>query len=43
MPYYEKTVSFSNAGSRNEVRIRVLKEFFKEKPGTGKGDLATHY
>jgi len=43
MPYYEKTASFSNAGTRNEVRIRVLKEFLKEKPGTGKGDAATHY
>ena len=43
MPYYERTMSFSNAGSRNEVRIRVLKEFLKEEPGTGKGDAATHY
>lgn len=43
MPYYEKTVNFSNAGSRNEVRIRVLKEFINEEPGIGKGDKATHY
>ena len=43
MPYHEKSASFSNAGTRNEVRTRVLKEFWKEKPGTGKGNTATHY
>lgn len=38
-----KTISFSNFGSRNKVRKRVLKEFLKEKPGTGSGEYATHY
>ena len=43
MSYQEKTVTFSNAGTRNEVRKRVIECFLTEKPGTGKGENATHY
>jgi hypothetical protein len=43
MPDYEKTISISNSGTRNEIRKRVVEEFLLEKPGNGKGDDATHY
>ena len=29
---------FSNSGTRNEVRERIIAEFIKEMPGTGNGD-----
>lgn len=35
--------SFSNSGSRNEVRMRVVNEFANELSGDGNGDLATRY
>lgn len=35
--------SFSNAGTRNEVRTRVLNKFIDELPGTGRGELASRY
>lgn len=34
---------FSNNGTRNELRERVIYEFMKEKPGNGKGDLSSKY
>lgn len=40
---YEITKVFSNAGTRDEVRMRVVAEFAKELPGSGKGDLASRY
>lgn len=43
MSDYELTVNFSNEGTRNEVRKRVLEKFLEEEPGKGKGDDATHY
>lgn len=39
----EITWSCSNEGTRNEVRMRVIKKFSAEKPGTGKGDKASGY
>ena len=39
----EITCNFSNEGTRNEVRMRVVNKFAEEKPGTGKDDLASRY
>lgn len=39
----EITKWFSNEGTRNEVRMRIINEFSKESPGTGKGDNASGY
>lgn len=39
----EITTFFSNEGSRNEVRMRVVQAFSKEIAGTGKGDNASRY
>lgn len=43
MPEYEYTVKISNAGSRNQVRKRILEVFLKEKPGKGPNELASRY
>ena len=43
MPTHEITKFFSNSGSRNDVRMRVVKVFAAEKPGTGKGKDASRY
>ena len=32
---------FSNEGTRNEVRKRVLEVLMDETPGTGSGDLSS--
>ncbi len=37
------TIKFSNVGTRNEVRERVITTFLQEIPGTGKGHLASRY
>ena len=37
------TENFSNQGTRNEVRKRVIEKFMKEKPGTGKKEKASWY
>lgn len=34
---------FSNSGTRNEVRERVITEFLQETPGTGSGDKQSKY
>ena len=34
---------FSNSGTRNEVRERVIAEFLKEAPGTGNGENQSKY
>ncbi len=34
---------FSNQGTRNEVRMRVVEKLAQEEPGTGKGDEASKY
>lgn len=34
---------FSNSGTRNEVRERVIAEFLKELPGTGNGENQSKY
>ncbi|SMC08862.1 hypothetical protein [Nitratiruptor tergarcus] len=34
---------FSNIGTRNEVRARVIKKFMEEEPGTGSGKKASRY
>lgn len=43
MSMHDITMTFSNAGSRNEVRMRVVNAFAAEEPGTGKGDAASRY
>lgn len=43
MPRYEITKFFSNNGSRNEVRMRVVDAFAAETPGTGNGEDASKY
>lgn len=35
--------NFSNEGTRNEVRMRVVNKFAEEQPGTGTGELASGY
>lgn len=43
MTEHKITKFFSNAGTRNEVRMRVVNVLSIEKPGTGSGDLASRY
>lgn len=43
MAQHEITMFFSNAGSRNEVRMRVVNALASEVPGTGSGDNASKY
>lgn len=43
MAEYEITHNFSNEGTRNEVRMRVVELLSTEVPGTGSGDNATRY
>ena len=43
MPRTEITYYFSNEGTRNEVRMRVVDQLALETPGTGKGDDASKY
>ncbi len=43
MERIEITKSFSNSGSRNDVRMRVVNEFAKESPGYGNKDKASRY
>lgn len=43
MSRIELTRYFSNEGSRNDVRMRVVECFSREQPGEGTGDSATRY
>lgn len=43
MPEHIVNMSFSNSGTRNEVRMRVVRQFATETPGTGKDDNASRY
>ncbi|MCL2774590.1 MAG: DNA adenine methylase [Oscillospiraceae bacterium] len=43
MPEYLLEEIFSNAGTRNEVRMRVVNKFSDENPGTGKDNLASRF
>ena len=43
MPKHEITKFFSNSGSRNEVRMRVVDALAAEEPGTGSGEDASKY
>jgi len=43
MSIHEVTCHFSNEGTRNEVRMRVVNKFAEETPGHGKGDLRSVY
>lgn len=43
MARYEITQFFSNEGSRNDVRMRVVAALAEESPGTGSGDDASKY
>jgi len=39
----ELVQTFSNSGTRNDVRLRVVNQFAKEPPGTGNGEGASKY
>ena len=39
----EITCNFSNEGTRNEVRMRVVSKFAEEPPGTGRDNLASAF
>lgn len=43
MPEYVIIQQYSNEGTRQEVRMRVVNAFSKEKRGEGKDELASHY
>ena len=43
MPHCIITHVFSNIGSRNEVRSRVVNRFLMEAPGNGNGENASRY
>lgn len=43
MGIHELSEYFSNKGSRNEVRMRIIAAFSDEDPGTGSGDNASKY
>lgn len=43
MAQYEITHFFSNAGTRNDVRMRVVNAFASEEPGNGNGNNASKY
>ena len=43
MGKHEINYSFSNEGTRHEVRMRVVDKLATEKPGIGNGDLASKY
>lgn len=43
MAKHEITRQFSNQGSRNEVRLRIVEAFSGEEPGTGIGNDASRY
>lgn len=43
MSRYEIQQFFSNEGTRNEVRMRVIEAFSRELSGTGRGEDATWY
>jgi hypothetical protein len=43
MPEYQVTENFSNEGTRNDVRMRVVKKLSQEICGKGNEDLASRY
>ena len=43
MSQHEITHYFSNEGTRNEVRKRVVEKLFKEEPGMGTKNAASRY
>lgn len=44
MAEYEITTYFSNEGTRNEVRMRIVDKLSQEKPGKGRGrQMASRY
>lgn len=43
MSEHEITCNFSNEGTRNDVRMRVVEKFSEEEPGTGSGENASKY
>ena len=43
MPEYYLSETFSNSGTRNEVRMRVVNKLSEESYGEGKGELASRY
>ncbi|WP_022761917.1 hypothetical protein [Butyrivibrio sp. AD3002] len=43
MPKHEITHFFSNEGTRNEVRMRVVDALATEEPGTGTGEDSSKY
>lgn len=43
MARHEISYNFSNEGTRNEVRMRVINKLAQEEPGMGNGDDASKY
>lgn len=43
MAKHEINITFSNQGTRNEVRLRVINVFSTETPGEGKGENVSKY
>ena len=43
MPCYELDLHIDNIGSRNDIRMKVIHFLSLEKPGDGKGKLASKY
>lgn len=43
MPRYEISQFFSNEGTRNDVRMRVINKLSEELPGAGKDELVSRY
>ena len=41
--YKVEMYDFSNEGTRNDVRMRLIEIFAKEQPGTGNGEEASRY
>lgn len=43
MSEHEITITFSNEGSRNAVRMRIINVFSNEEPGTGNKEKTSRY
>src|SRR5438045_1236769 len=39
----ERTIHIAHKGTRRQIRERVIREFLKEHPGSGKKELASRY
>lgn len=43
MAFHQITCYFSNEGSRNDVRMRVVNKLSNEEPGSGNGEGVSRY